>query len=196
MRCGKGHEHGTIAEVRACYGVGSASATATATEDYRPNKFAGVCCLCGAKVAEGEGRIDRRESGTGWNVSHLSGKCPERKAGEPEATAPKYDLVPGGYYATASLTGSNDYDFWFVTEGTRNPNIRFVKRVIGGRGNERIHRSTALAALAVIVAEGTDVCAKRFAEELGRCYKCGKHLTDETSRALGIGPVCRAGGRD
>lgn len=32
----------------------------------------------------------------------------------------------------------------------------------------------------------------RFGREIGRCYVCGRTLTDETSRALGIGPICRA----
>lgn len=31
----------------------------------------------------------------------------------------------------------------------------------------------------------------RFGREIGCCYKCGRTLTDSTSRALGIGPVCR-----
>jgi hypothetical protein len=197
MRCGKGHEHGTVAEVRACYGVGEsgATATATATDGYRPNKFAGVCVLCGAKVAEGEGRIDRRESGTGWNVSHLKGECPKRKASaipESTITAPDYSAVPGGYYATESLTGNNDLDFWFVKEGTRNPQVRFVKRIIGGRGGpERVHMSTARAALAAILTEGIDKCGDRFADELGRCRDCGLPLTDKISRDERRGPICR-----
>jgi Family of unknown function (DUF6011) len=31
----------------------------------------------------------------------------------------------------------------------------------------------------------------RFGREIGRCYVCGRTLTDELSRQLGIGPVCR-----
>lgn len=31
----------------------------------------------------------------------------------------------------------------------------------------------------------------RFGREIGKCYVCGRTLTDDTSRALGIGPVCR-----
>src|SRR5262252_4961049 len=31
----------------------------------------------------------------------------------------------------------------------------------------------------------------RFGREIGRCYVCGRTLTDELSRELGIGPVCR-----
>mgnify|MGYP001214703650 CR=1 FL=1 len=31
----------------------------------------------------------------------------------------------------------------------------------------------------------------RFGREIGRCYVCGRTLTDKLSRSLGIGPVCR-----
>jgi hypothetical protein len=31
----------------------------------------------------------------------------------------------------------------------------------------------------------------RFGKEIGACYVCGRTLTDDTSRSLGIGPVCR-----
>jgi hypothetical protein len=31
----------------------------------------------------------------------------------------------------------------------------------------------------------------RFGREIGRCYVCGRTLTDMISRSLGIGPVCR-----
>jgi len=33
----------------------------------------------------------------------------------------------------------------------------------------------------------------RFGREIGRCYVCGRTLTDELSRQLGIGPICRGG---
>jgi len=31
----------------------------------------------------------------------------------------------------------------------------------------------------------------RYGRLIGDCCRCGRQLTDETSRALGIGPVCR-----
>jgi hypothetical protein len=31
----------------------------------------------------------------------------------------------------------------------------------------------------------------RFGREIGACYVCGRTLTDEKSRSLGVGPVCR-----
>lgn len=34
--------------------------------------------------------------------------------------------------------------------------------------------------------------AELYAESLGRCYRCGRTLTDETSRSIGMGPECRS----
>lgn len=36
------------------------------------------------------------------------------------------------------------------------------------------------------------LAAERYADELGRCYRCGRTLTDETSRSVGMGPECRS----
>lgn len=32
---------------------------------------------------------------------------------------------------------------------------------------------------------------QKYGQQIGRCGHCGRTLTDETSRAVGIGPVCR-----
>jgi hypothetical protein len=42
-----------------------------------------------------------------------------------------------------------------------------------------------------IIAKDPKLAGERFGREVGACYKCGRSLTDETSRALGIGPDCR-----
>jgi hypothetical protein len=42
-----------------------------------------------------------------------------------------------------------------------------------------------------IEADGLKAAAKRFGNEMGSCSECGRPLTDEVSRELGIGPVCR-----
>lgn len=34
--------------------------------------------------------------------------------------------------------------------------------------------------------------AERYASDLGKCYRCGRTLTDETSRSIGMGPECRS----
>jgi hypothetical protein len=103
--------------------------------------------------------------------------------------------VPHGYYATPSATGNNDLDFWFVNVVTREgkwQGFRAVSRVIGGHAPVRVPGAVRRAALKAIEATGYEKAQMTFAQELGRCYRCGKTLTDDTSRELGIGPKCRA----
>jgi hypothetical protein len=51
-------------------------------------------------------------------------------------------------------------------------------------------------AAAKFVLESVEVdpaaAGERYGREIGRCYVCNRTLTDETSRALGIGPDCRS----
>lgn len=51
---------------------------------------------------------------------------------------------------------------------------------------ERHARSAILAA----IAADPEGAMRRYGLELGRCGNCGRTLTDETSRAMGIGPDC------
>jgi len=53
------------------------------------------------------------------------------------------------------------------------------------RTPRRIHEILALIAADELTA------ARRYGQELGQCSRCGRTLTDETSRAYGIGPHCR-----
>lgn len=100
--------------------------------------------------------------------------------------------VPAGYYATDSLTGTNDYDFWMVSKGTgRWEGRTFIKRVIGGHPETPVRGAEQAKALQAIMETGLDEAAERYGREIGRCYRCNRHLTDETSRRLGIGPDCR-----
>ena len=104
--------------------------------------------------------------------------------------------VPEGHYAVASATGNNDLDFYrvdVVTEG-RWAGRTFVKRVIGGRPDSPVRGAEGIAALKRIVEAGPEAAAVLYGQEVGRCYACNRHLTDETSRSLGIGPDCRSKG--
>lgn len=190
MKCGRGHDHESVAEVRACYGVSSEAAPAV-----RPNKYAGDCVKCHNEVPEGKGRIERNAANK-WDVYHLDGECGEiRPEGQkrgglfPEG----FKTIPAGHYATASLTGNNDYDFWRVDRPESGPSAGriFVKRVIGGRPEAPVRGATRYGALEAILREGIVVCGTRYGVELGQCRICNRELTDDLSRALGIGPVCR-----
>lgn len=103
--------------------------------------------------------------------------------------------IPGGFYATPSRTGSNDLDFWKVTEG-RKEGVRFARRVIGGGDAKYPHlvdtsRPEQILALNAILRAGIDKAREDYADNQERCMKCGIHLTDDESRAARMGPVCR-----
>lgn len=50
-------------------------------------------------------------------------------------------------------------------------------------------RKDAILALIAIDVKGAML---RYGQEIGCCGHCGRTLTNETSRELGIGPICRA----
>lgn len=151
----------------------------------RPNRYAGACRHCGQHVAAEAGFLCRGESG--WEVEH-NGPCPEA------TTTPAVAVeVPAGYYAIDS-TGHNDLAFYRIdrpTEGKWAGRV-FVKLVVGGHADRNVARNQVDGILARIAADGPKAAAERYGRELGHCGRCGRELTDEESRAVGIGPVCRA----
>lgn len=249
MRCGKGHDHQNVAEVRACYGVTGSVATDTmARPDYSsrrsggqgpitrfasekqvkfitdlllqreiPVNLSGMAELLWAQCEAHD--IDVRTPGDGTRmpadiarsaldiltqlpkkqsqVEQDRWKRDENKAATrqpvrfPDIPATSY--VPAGHYAVPSLTGNNDLDFFRVDrpmEGKWAGYI-FVKRVIGGRPNAPVRGQKAREAL-VAISKNPEAAALQYATELGRCSKCNRHLTDELSRQLGMGPECRS----
>lgn len=101
--------------------------------------------------------------------------------------------IPAGYYAVPSRTGNNDLDFFWVDRPDKGnwEGHTFVKRVIGGQPDARIQAMQARIALLAIRNHGHEAAALLYATQIGRCSKCNRHLTDETSRAIGKGPTCR-----
>jgi hypothetical protein len=105
---------------------------------------------------------------------------------------PAAPTVPAGHYATPSRTGNNDLDFWAVDVPTDGKwaGYTFVSRVIGGHEDTRVRGAEARQALDAIAAFGPQDAAKAYGRAIGRCGRCNRHLTDETSRTLGLGPEC------
>jgi len=111
----------------------------------------------------------------------------------PKAQTSNLPEVPEGFYAVASRTGNNDLDFFSVdrpSEGRWAGSV-FVKRVIGGHVDTPVRGAEARSALEAIVEQGISESGALYGREIGRCYVCNRHLTDELSRELGIGPTCR-----
>lgn len=105
------------------------------------------------------------------------------------------------YVALPSKSGNNDLDF--IRIGTNQGKMdasrkgwRRVQRIIGGHAPISMRIGEAVTYAKIIAAMSlTDLKAAQvlFGREIGQCGVCGRSLTDEESRAQGIGPVCREG---
>jgi len=98
--------------------------------------------------------------------------------------------IPAGHYAVASQ-GQNDLLFVRVDHGKNAYAGRvFVKMIVGGHPDRNLSAAQSQSVLARIESDGIEVAARRYGQEIGRCCACNRELTDETSRAAGIGPEC------
>ena len=108
-----------------------------------------------------------------------------------EYTDPIASAIPDGYYA---VTYNGNLKFYVLR--TSGPESKWAGRQWVNRYKSddelRITRTESDAVRSAIEVEGVEVAAKRFAAETTHCYRCGRRLTDELSRELGIGPTCRS----
>jgi len=114
------------------------------------------------------------------------------------ASAPQSAPVPVQTKAPARLDFSSipDGNYAIRTDGV----VKFYRVYTNGKWkNVQVRASDQLfdvrgpggiAILHAIVKAGLAESQMLFATELGRCYICGRTLTDEESRARGTGPVC------
>jgi hypothetical protein len=99
--------------------------------------------------------------------------------------------IPRGRYAL-DTTGddhfANDTTFFRVWVGDRGG------WAVNVQASDDWHPVTGwpkrIAVLKAIAADPLDAL-QRYGRELGKCGVCGRTLTNDESRALGIGPVCR-----
>ncbi len=95
-------------------------------------------------------------------------------------------------FALPSATGNNDLDFFTVSvtshRGVSN-GVR-VCRVIGGHADQPLALEQGVEALKRLTDGDIVAACRTYGQHLGYCCRCGRHLTDEASRAAGIGPDC------
>jgi hypothetical protein len=97
--------------------------------------------------------------------------------------------VPAGRYA---VTG-NDGQTVFVKVDTSIEGQwagRIFVKVQAGDELHRTSRPAADALLGKIAADGVKEAMLRYGREIGSCGHCGRTLTNEESRSIGVGPVC------
>lgn len=104
----------------------------------------------------------------------------------------------GARFAVDTEDGAvNKIAFWWVSSSEGPQGTRYyLRQVIGGQGPVRVRMSPdAMVSIArKIMAAGPEDALRRYGRELGECGHCGRDLTNDESRALGIGPVCRSKG--
>jgi hypothetical protein len=143
------------------------------------------------------GRMDRenlwtRENTTRW-IGNLIAKLRELRTAAPVApvapapTAPALVEVANGRYAVEE---DGVLKFFKVKNGNR-PGFVFLD-VQASDDWHSIRNLGRIRAILALIAEDPEGALCRYGQELGVCGDCGRTLTDETSRAIGRGPICRS----
>lgn len=99
-------------------------------------------------------------------------------------------VVPEGTYAIDTTEGAtNTVAFYRVWHG-RNGYVGVNREI--GPSDTRVPFAQVRGILERILAVGTEEALARYGRETGVCGHCHTRLTNDESRALGIGPICRA----
>lgn len=103
------------------------------------------------------------------------------------ANRDRFADVPNGYYAVTTET--DVLAFYRVSTWDKSGDRKVQVHASDTLHLIRGHKATD-AILAKIRLATPPVAGKLFADEIGACYRCGRTLTDDESRALGKGPIC------
>jgi hypothetical protein len=185
IKCGhcKGY-HGSIVEVRTCSNAHGRIATAPL-----PGTLAAQGCIKGEVCNCPPSYSTCYRS----NVTPLVERITETPPNHPSRRTHVVDMtpinVPSGRYAVelAGVLGFYKVD---APKSGRWAGYTFVKQYASD--DEHAIRSTDRREriLRQITEDGVDKAMLRYGREIGRCGHCNRTLTDEVSRARGIGPVC------
>lgn len=109
------------------------------------------------------------------------------------ATAPATEApeVPNGRYAVEEDGTLKFFHVRHGKAGTRWEGWVFVDIQASDETYALKDRSRKARILALI-AQDPETAMNRYGQELGVCGDCGRTLTDETSRSIGRGPICRS----
>lgn len=120
---------------------------------------------------------------TGSRMIELLLECPKKKV--VKIDSPK---VAGGRYAIKINDKMRFFEVNAPDKG-RWAGYVFVNEQAGSELFP-IRNNKQRADILNMLAKDSEALA-RYGQELGYCGMCNRELTDETSRAIGIGPVCR-----
>lgn len=97
-------------------------------------------------------------------------------------------LADKGYYALRDQENPGKIHYYRITR--RKGYVKVQEQASDELYPVEYRRS--LAVVKALLDSGVEAAQHLYADTLEKCYRCGRTLTDETSRALRIGPDCRA----
>jgi hypothetical protein len=155
----------------------------------RSNRYGGPCVICGGNVADGAGRLAKRDGK--WAVAHHDGEWGVSTPVSRESRPTDLPDVPAGHYAVESH-GDNDLLFVRVDRPTEGQYAgrTFMKMIVGGHPDQPIRGAHVRPILERIMAAGPENAARLYGQQIGRCARCNRSLTDQESRERGFGPEC------
>jgi hypothetical protein len=135
-------------------------------------------------TAAGHWTPGREGTASAW-ITKMIDKVRELKAAAKAApSAPAVEVADGRY----AVEEDGVLKFFKVTNGKR---AGFV--FLDVQASDEWHSIRNLARIRkvlAIIAQDAKAAMIRYGHELGQCGRCGRTLTDEASRAAGIGPIC------
>lgn len=168
------------------------------------NRFTKACALCLNGVATGAG-IAVLTDDKQWLTYHKVNECPAPLEGSQlhllvETWVHQQCINIGNvYFALPSHTGNNDLDFYgLVTSHRKTGSVVVLRRILGGHAFDACpvvsmtEAKRVIESLRMMSTEQSDDAMKAFADNLGRCFRCGRTLTDDESRNRGMGQDCAA----
>jgi len=136
-------------------------------------------------TAAGHWTPGREGTASAW-ISRMIAKVSELKAAAKAApTTEPVAQVEDGRYAVEE---DGVLRFFKVKNG-RRPGFVFLDIQASDEWH-KISNVARIRKVVALIAQDPKAAMIRYGHELGECGRCGRTLTDEASRAAGIGPVC------
>lgn len=182
-----------------------------ATEAQRciRNRRSGKCLSCGQKVPEGKGwAMQGLPDHRGWVVLHDD--CADSLSADRHALTV---LLPMLGDVVKAATGADTRDHairvavdWAMGEGDGSQTVVFLRACWGAEPGVEVHTGApgdvrrtpmgARRAVAVVrnllglTRPALLMAQQDYGRKMETCGRCGSPLTDDTSRAIGLGPDC------
>lgn len=127
----------------------------------------------------------REGNASAW-ITRLLAKLDELKKARPTTPAQAPEVADGRY----AVEEGGTLKFFRVKNG-RKPGFVFLDIQASDEWHA-IRNVGRIREVLALIAQDAEGALCRYGQELGVCGDCGRTLTDETSRSIGRGPICRS----